>query len=96
MTDDELTHNIQLNRCVAINRSDDDGEEMLLYYMTSEAPNLTKMTKPKLTPVTLYIYRDQDVLSGEKRQYVKIGIVRNDKEAGMLCNKSINKSINNL
>ena len=37
-TDEELTHNIQLNRCVAINRSDDDGEEMLLGYMTCEAP----------------------------------------------------------
>ena len=41
------------------------------------------MTEPKLTPGTLYIDRDQDVLSGEWGQYVKIGIVRNDKEASI-------------
>jgi len=41
------------------------------------------MTEPKLTPGTLYIDRDQDVLSGEWEQYVKIGIVRNDKEASI-------------
>ena len=42
VTDDELTHNIQLNRCVAINRSGDDGEEMLLGFMTYESPKLIK------------------------------------------------------
>ena len=41
------------------------------------------MTEPKLTPGTLYVDRDQDVLSGEWGQYVKIGIVRNDKEASI-------------
>ena len=41
------------------------------------------MTEPKLTPGTLYIDRDRDVLSGEWGQYVKIGIVRNDKEADL-------------
>lgn len=41
------------------------------------------MTEPKLTPGTLYIDRDRDVLSGEWGQYVKIGIVRNDKEASL-------------
>ena len=41
------------------------------------------MTEPKLTPGTLYIDRDQDVLSGEWGPYVKIGIVRNDKEASI-------------
>jgi len=39
------------------------------------------MTEPKLTPGTLYIDRDQDVLTGEWGLYVKIGIVRNNKEA---------------
>ena len=39
---EELAHNIQLNRCVAINRSGDDGEEMLLGYMTCEAPKFIK------------------------------------------------------
>ena len=41
------------------------------------------MAEPKLTPGTLYIDRDQDVLSGAWGQYVKIGIVRNDKEAAL-------------
>ena len=41
------------------------------------------MTEPKLTPGTLYIDRDQDVLSGDWGPYVKIGIVRNDKEASI-------------
>lgn len=41
------------------------------------------MTEPKLTTGTLYIDRDQDVLSGEWGQYVKIGIVRNDKKASI-------------
>jgi hypothetical protein len=41
------------------------------------------VTEPKLTPGTLYIDRDQDVLSGEWGPYVKIGIVRNDKEASI-------------
>ena len=40
-TDEELTHNIQLNRCVAITRSSDNGEEMLLGFMTCEPPKLT-------------------------------------------------------
>jgi len=41
-TDEELTHNIQLNRCVAINRSVDDGEEMLLGFMTYAGPKIIK------------------------------------------------------
>jgi len=41
------------------------------------------VTEPKLTPGTLYIDRDQDVLSGDWGPYVKIGIVRNDKEASI-------------
>ena len=41
------------------------------------------MTEPKLTPGTLNIDRDQDVLSGDWGPYVKIGIVRNDKEASI-------------
>ena len=41
------------------------------------------MTEPKLTPGTLYIDRDQDVLSEDWGPYVKIGIVRNDKEASI-------------
>ena len=40
ITDEDLTHNIQLNRCVAINRSSDNGEEMLLGFMTCEPPKL--------------------------------------------------------
>ena len=39
------------------------------------------MTEPKLTAGTLYIDREQDVLSGEWGQYVKIGIVQNDKRS---------------
>ena len=41
------------------------------------------MADPKLTPGTLYIDRDQDLLSGDWGQYIKIGIVRNDKEASI-------------
>jgi hypothetical protein len=41
------------------------------------------MADPKLTPGTLYIDRDQDLLSGEWGPYIKIGIVRNDKEAAL-------------
>ena len=41
------------------------------------------MTEPKLTPGTLYIDRDRDVLTGAWGDYVKIGIVRNDKEASL-------------
>ena len=41
LTDEDLTHNIQLNRCVAITRSSDNGEEMLLGFMTCAPPKLT-------------------------------------------------------
>ena len=41
------------------------------------------MADPKLTPGTLYLDRDQDLLSGEWGPYIKIGIVRNDKEAAL-------------
>ena len=39
------------------------------------------MPQPKLTPGTLYIDREQDVLTQEWGPYIKIGIVRNDKDA---------------
>ena len=53
--------------------------------MLSHQSKFTKqrptMADPKLTPETLYIDRDQGLLSGDWGQYIKIGIVRNDKEA---------------
>ena len=39
------------------------------------------MAEPKLVPGTLYIDRDQDLRTGAWGAYVKIGIVRNEKEA---------------
>lgn len=39
------------------------------------------MAEPKLVPGTLYIDRDRDFRTGEWGPYVKIGIVRNQKEA---------------
>ena len=39
------------------------------------------MAEPTLTPGTLYIDRDRDVLTGEWGRYIKIGIVRNEREA---------------
>lgn len=39
------------------------------------------MAEPKLVRGTLYIDRDQDLRTGEWGPYIKIGIVRNDKEA---------------
>ena len=55
--------------------------------MLSHQSKFTKqrptMADPKLTPGTLYIDRDQDLLSGDWGQYIKIGIVRNDKEAAL-------------
>ena len=51
ITDEDLTHNIQLNRCVAINRSSDNGEEMLLGFMTCEPQNLSMMTEPNLRQI---------------------------------------------
>ena len=42
---------------------------------------MQSMAEPKLVPGTLYIDRDQDLRSGAWGSYVKIGIVRNEKEA---------------
>ena len=39
------------------------------------------MADPKLVPGTLYINRDRDYLTGEWGPYVKIGIVRDEREA---------------
>lgn len=39
------------------------------------------MAEPKLVPGTLYIDRDQDLRTGKWGAYVKIGIVRNEKDA---------------
>jgi len=42
---------------------------------------MQSMAEPKLVPGTLYIDRDQDLRTGAWGSYVKIGIVRNEKEA---------------
>ena len=42
---------------------------------------MQSMAEPKLVPGTLYIDRDQDLRTGAWGAYVKIGIVRNEKEA---------------
>jgi hypothetical protein len=41
------------------------------------------MAEPKLVRGTLYIDRDQDLRTGEWSPYIKVGIVRNDKEASI-------------
>ena len=37
VTDEELTNNVRLNRCVAITRSSHSEEDMLLGYITPES-----------------------------------------------------------